>query len=130
MEFSEKEFEEMVNSGIQAIPDRFLGKLDNVSIVVEGMPSLRQFRKSGKGRGVLLLGLYEGVPQTARGRYNLALPDKITIFKKSIEFLARSREHAERIVRDTVWHEIAHHFGMDEGRVRAAERKRGRRSMA
>ena len=121
----------MVNSGIQAIPDRFLRKLDNVSIVVEDMPSLRQFRKSGKGRrGVLLLGLYEGVPQTARGRYNLALPDKITIFKKSIEFLARSREHAERIVRDTVWHEIAHNFGMDEGRVRAAERKRGRRSTA
>ena len=71
----------------------------------------------------MLLGLYEGVPQTRRGRYGIGghLPDKITIFKIPIERIARSKVHLIQIVVNTVRHEIAHHFGMDEHRVRDAE---------
>ena len=69
-----------------------------------------------------LFGLYEGVPRTKRGSgYSFVLPDKITIFQKPIEEAARDEEHLRRIVRDTVWHEFAHHFGIEEGRVRAIE---------
>lgn len=120
MKLSREKFEQIVEEGIKAIPEKFLEKLSNVAIVIEDEP------KSGrKNKSVLLLGLYEGVPQLRRGvNYSAVLPDKITIFKKPIESLARSEEEIKKIVRDTVWHEIAHHFGMDEHRVRRAESSR------
>jgi predicted Zn-dependent protease with MMP-like domain len=58
---------------------------------------------------------------------SFVMPDRITIFQGPHERLASSPEHLVRLVEDTVWHEVAHFFGMDETRVRAAERRRGRR---
>jgi len=72
----------------------------------------------------LIFGLYEGVPQTKRWHYGQVLPDKITIFKKPIERIARSENEIKEIVKNTVWHEIAHHFGLDEKRVKEAESRR------
>ena|SRR3989344_6144205 len=116
------DFEEAVREGIRAIPGKFLNLLDNVDIVVEDEPSLAQRRKMRLRSDMTLLGLYEGVPRTKRGSgYSFVLPDKITIFQKPIEEAARDEEHLRRIVRDTVWHEFAHHFGIEEGRVRAIE---------
>ena len=120
-------FEELVNEGIQAIPKGFLEKLENVDIVVEEEPTPEQLRKLKIRKGVFLFGLYEGVPQTKRWGYGQVLPDKITIFKNPIEKIARSDEEIKKIVRDTVWHEIAHHFGMDEKRVKEAESRRIRK---
>jgi len=119
-----QEFEEIVKEGIDAIPKRFLEKLSNVDICIEEKPQPYQLDKVKKGRNSLVLGLYEGIPQINRGSYGQVLPDKITIFKKSIEKVAKSREEIKRTVRDTVWHEIAHHFGMNEAEVRQAENKR------
>ena len=63
--------------------------------------------------------------QLERGaNYTFVLPDKITIFQKPIEEEARDEEDLKKIVENTVWHEIAHHFGMDETRVRQVEAKR------
>jgi predicted Zn-dependent protease with MMP-like domain len=77
------------------------------------------------GPGRTLLGLYEGRPLTKRSVFEpFALPDRITIFQGPHERLAQSPEHLAGMVQDTVWHEIAHYFGMDEAQVRAAERKR------
>jgi predicted Zn-dependent protease with MMP-like domain len=120
-----KEFEEIVASGIQLVPPRFLEKLDNVVIVVEDEPTTAQIRKLKIRQGWTLFGLYEGIPQTKRGNnYSSVLPDKITIFQKPIEQAARDEKEIREIVKNTVWHEIAHHFGMDERRVRQAEIKR------
>jgi len=124
MKLSDEEFEELVNRGIAKIPQRFLDKLNNVAIVIADRVTIAQKKKQGLGQRDELLGLYEGVPQTHRWGYNAALPDKITIFKIPIEQMARTKEQVEAIVRDTVWHEIAHHFGMDEHEVRRAEKKR------
>jgi predicted Zn-dependent protease with MMP-like domain len=121
----QKKFEIMVEEAISLIPKRFLDKLDNVGIVVENEPSPSQLRKLKIRKGWTLFGLYEGVPQAKRNAYyGAVLPDKITIFQKPIEQAARDVEDVKKIVRDTVWHEIAHHFGMDETRVRRAESKR------
>ena len=118
-------FEEIVNVGIESIPHEFLDKLDNVAIVIEDEPTFEQRRKTGLRHGFSLFGLYEGVAQDRRGsHYNAVLPDKITIFKNSIERIARDEEDMKEIVKNTVWHEIAHHFGMNETEVRAAEAKR------
>ncbi len=121
---TENKFREIVKQGIEAIPERFLEKLKNIDIVIEDEPSSYQLSKLKVRKGSFILGLYEGVPQTNRWHYGQVLPDKITIFKKPIERMARSEEEVKEIVKNTVWHEIAHHFGMDERRIRRAEIKR------
>lgn len=118
-----EEFEQLVKEGIDLIDERFLQKLKNVEIVIEDNPTDFQLEKL-KLRGALLFGLYEGIPLTKREGYGQVLPDKITIFKNPIEQVFFRPEDIKRAVADTVWHEIAHHFGMDERQVREAERKR------
>ena len=118
-----EEFEKLVEEGIDAIDEKFLAELKNVEIVIEDDPTPFQTEKL-RLRGALLFGLYEGIPQTKRQQYGQVLPDKITIFKNTIEKVYSRPEDIKKAVADTVWHEIAHHFGMDEEQVREAERKR------
>ena len=118
-----EEFEQLVKEGIDSIDEKFLAKLKNVEIVIEDDPTPFQLEKL-KLRGALLFGLYEGIPQTKREGYGQVLPDKITIFKNPIEKVFFRSEDIKKAIKDTVWHEIAHHFGMDEKQVRQAERKR------
>ncbi len=120
----EKEFEKLVAAGVDAIPKRFTDKLNNVVIVVEEEPTLEQLKRSRVRPGWTLFGLYEGIPQTKRANYTMVLPDKISIFKGPIERSTNNPDEIKIIVRNTVWHEIAHHFGMDEAEVRRAEAKR------
>ena len=81
---SHEEFEQLVKEGINAIDEKFLAKLKNVEIVIEDNPTPFQAERL-KIRGALLFGLYEGIPLTKRENYGQVLPDKITIFKNSIE---------------------------------------------
>lgn len=120
------EFERLVAAGIDDIPAKFASKLNNVVVTVEDLPTQEQLGKGKVRAGYTLFGLYEGIPQTRRGSgYTLVLPDKITIFQKPIEAAAEG-DHSviKQIVKDTVWHEIAHHFGLDEGEVRRREARR------
>jgi len=117
-------FEKLVNEGIKAIPERFLEKLSNVDIVIENEPTPHQLKKLRTSKDFLIFGLYEGIPQTKRLYYSEVLPDKITIFQKPIEKVTSSESEIREIVKNTVWHEIAHHFGMSEREVREVERKR------
>lgn len=122
---TKEEFEKIVGEGVKAIPERFLQKLSNVAIVIEAEPTPAQRKKLNIHPGFTLLGLYEGVPQARRGsNYSAVLPDKITIFQNPIEATARDETDIKEIVKNTVWHEIAHHFGMDEAEVRQAEARR------
>ncbi|HEY4523771.1 MAG TPA: metallopeptidase family protein [Candidatus Paceibacterota bacterium] len=124
------EFEKIVAEGIDMIPERFLGKLNNVAIVIEAEPTPAQKKKLNLHRGWTLFGLYEGIPQSSRGtNYTSVLPDKITIFQRPIEESARDPKDIKEIVKNTVWHEIAHHFGMNEDQVRQAEEKRRARAV-
>lgn len=122
-----EEFEKIVEEGIEEVPKKFLEKLDNVDICIEEEPTSYQLNKLKTRKGFMIFGLYEGVPQTERTHYGQVLPDKITIFKKSIEQMAHSKAKIKEIVKNTVWHEIAHHFGMTERQVRGAEKKRKRK---
>jgi predicted Zn-dependent protease with MMP-like domain len=102
--------------------------MDNVEIVVEQKASPKQLRSVGLGSEYSLLGLYQGVPQTKWGRgFGNILPDKISIFQEPIEKLAKSEEEIIDLVKNTVWHEIAHHFGFDEREIRSLEAKRKKR---
>ena len=129
MRVPQVEFEALVGEGLDAIPEKFRKRLSNVAIIIENEPTSGQRRKLRLRRDHDLFGLYEGVPQTARGdHYYWVLPDKITIFRKPILAHARNAGEIKEFVRDTVWHEIAHHFGMDEREVRKRERWRHRPS--
>jgi predicted Zn-dependent protease with MMP-like domain len=112
-----REFEALVEKGLREIPARFRRRMENVVVVVEqeGPPGL--------------LGLYHGLPLTHRSVSDgFVMPDRITIYQGPHERAARSRAHLARMVADTVWHEVAHYFGMDETRVRRAERMRRQRA--
>ena len=117
-------FEKLVEEGIKDIPQKFLDKLDNVGIVIEENPTSEQLKKLKIRKNYFLFGLYEGIPKTKRWGYSDVLPDKITIFKNHIEQSAQTEEEIKKLVKETVWHEIAHHFGMDEKEVREAESRR------
>jgi predicted Zn-dependent protease with MMP-like domain len=118
------EFEKLVKEGIAEIPKEFLDKIVNVAIVVEDNPTPQQLKKLKVKSNYILFGLYEGIPRTKRWGYGQVSPDKITIFKNPIMSLARSDEEIRQIVKDTIWHEIGHYFGMDEEQVREAEKRR------
>jgi predicted Zn-dependent protease with MMP-like domain len=127
---SPAEFDRLVAAAYARIPARFRRRLKNIALVVEPEPVPEQLARGRAPRGSTLLGLYEGRPLTRRSVFEpFAMPDRITIFQGPHERLASSPEHLARLVEDTVWHEVAHYFGMNELQVRAAERKRraGRR---
>ncbi len=106
------------------LPEKIRQKMDNVAIVIEDRPSQENLRKVGIRYGNILLGLYEGVPQTKWGKgFGMMLPDKITIFQESIEKFAKTSEEIKELIKNTVWHEIAHHFGFSERGVRKLEPK-------
>lgn len=134
-----KEFDELVGEAFQEIPEKFRAKVQNVALLVEEEPS-EELRKSEKLHpNETLLGLYHGVPLSERGDaygVGMTLPDTITVFKKPILDAAaaevsatfdwgppteKMKKRIRDIVRDTIWHEIAHYFGMDEYEVDARE---------
>lgn len=119
------EFDSLVAAAYRRIPARFRRRLKNVVLVVKDEPSAEQLARGHVPRGGTLLGLYEGRPLTARSVFEpFAMPDRITIFQGPHERLARGPEDLLRLVEETLWHEVAHYFGMDESQVRAAERRR------
>lgn len=115
------DFRRYVSEGIDALPLRILDRLSNVAVVIEDRPTSEQKKGLGLGKDHSLLGLYEGIPQTERGSLYEGFPDKITIFKKAIESQANSESEIRELVKNTVWHEVAHHFGMEEDEVRTRE---------
>lgn len=119
------EFDRLVELAYSRIGPRFRKRLKNVALIVEPEPSPAQLRRAGVRSESTLLGLYEGRPLPTRSVFEpFALPDRIYIFQGPHERMAQNPEHLARLVEETVWHEIAHYFGMNEAQVRAAERKR------
>ena len=119
------EFDRLVAAAYARIPARFRRRMKNIAMVVEPEPAPAQLARGRAPRGSTLLGLYEGRPLTKRSVFeSFAMPDRITIFQGPHERLAGGPEHLAKLVEDTVWHEVAHYFGMDELQVRAAERRR------
>jgi predicted Zn-dependent protease with MMP-like domain len=116
-------FQELVAEAISGLPEEFRNKLTNVDVVVADFPSPSQLARARLGRHQTLLGLYQGVPLTKRGRhYGLVAPDKITIFQKPIEAKCRREAEVTAEISRVVRHEIAHHFGIGEARLRQLER--------
>ena len=121
---SDEEFGEIVEAAVREIPERFASRLANVAFRVEEAPSQEQLVASGILHGeATLLGLYQGVPLPARGNgYSGMVPDVITVFQRPHETMAANVEALKTSVHQTVWHEVAHYFGLDHGMIRGLER--------
>jgi predicted Zn-dependent protease with MMP-like domain len=100
---TDEEFENIIRETIKSLPEQFLSQLDNVEVVIEDYPP----------HNAPLLGLYRGVPKTGRYGY-FALPDKITIYKEPLLRISRNEDEAKKNIRNTVLHEIGHHFGLSD----------------
>ena len=119
------QFENLVSSAFSSLPKRLRDAISNVAIVVENSPRKKHANEIEIGSKGLLLGLYEGVPQTQWGRTQSGiLPDKITIFQQPIESLVADDDSLKELVRDVVWHEIGHHFGFTDKDLRRIEKRR------
>lgn len=111
-------FERMVAQALDELPDEILAALDNLEVVVEDEPTAAQRAEVGLRTGTLF-GLYQGIPRTERtSAYGMVMPDTITIFQGPIARHARTAVDVRRMVRETVIHEVAHHFGISDDRLR------------
>jgi predicted Zn-dependent protease with MMP-like domain len=121
-----EEFEQLVATEFPlAVPERFQHLIQNVAFLVDAEPSAELRAQEGLQPGETLLGLYHGVSVTARGdNYGIGgtLPDTITLFQKPIEEVAKEEaKEVGQVIRETIWHEVAHHFGYDEKQIRERE---------
>ncbi len=115
-------FEWLVARAVDSLPEEFRTKLENIDVVVQDWPTQGQLNSAGLRQGHTLLGLYEGVPLTKRSQhYGLVLPDKITIFQKPIEAGCKGETEITAEIQRIVQHEIAHHFGIGDARLKQLE---------
>jgi len=113
------EFERLVAEALDSLPAEFQARLDNVEVVVEPPADRQTLRLAGVRDPLALLGFYRGVPVTERNQgYTLVLPDKIVIYQRAIERLCHTPDAIRAQVRRTVLHELAHHFGLSDARLR------------
>jgi predicted Zn-dependent protease with MMP-like domain len=117
---SHEHFSELVEEALDSLPSEIARAMDNVEVTIAGWPTMQQLYSAGiDPRRGTLFGLYQGVPLTLRTQgYNLVPPDRITIFQGPITAVHGTDEAIRRQVRETVIHEIAHHFGIDDDRLR------------
>jgi len=123
---TDDEFAQMIGEALDALPEKYTSKLENVLITYEDEPSSEQLTKLGLRCNQSLFGLYEGIPLTHRGNgFSGQLPDKITLFKLPLFHFANGDEQKFKAqIKHTLWHEIAHYFGLDHDRIHELEEGR------
>lgn len=121
---SDQDFARLAGEALDSLPDKYMRHLRNVAIVYADEPTAQQRAKQKLRPNETLFGLYEGIPQTARDAgYNMVLPDKITIFKVPLFYASANYNELRAHIRHTLWHEIAHHFGLNHDRINELEQK-------
>lgn len=124
-ELTDERFDALITQAMDELPQEYIKGLDNVAIVMADEPTEEQKVKMKlREEGKILLGLYEGIPLTQRGAgYTFVLPDKITLFKHSILQVVRSEDELFEQIKRTLWHEIAHYYGLNHTRMDELQNK-------
>lgn len=119
---TDQEFDILISRAMDELPQEYIEGLDNVAILYADDPDEHQREKSHLREHSLLLGLYEGIPLTERGMgYTFVLPDKITLFKNPILAVVQTEAELYEQIKRTLWHEIAHYYGLDHDRIHFLE---------
>lgn len=122
---TDEEFAELIGDALDQLPDKYTSKLENVIITYEDEPSGEQREKLKLACNQSLFGLYEGIPMTKRGNgFSGQLPDKITLFKLPLFNASNDQSDFKKRIKHTLWHEIAHYFGLDHERIHELEANR------
>lgn len=120
-----EEFEKLIEEGYEQLPDWVREKIKNVAVLVEDEPSDEVRKAERLGDDETLLGYYQGIPLTERGEHygiGVTMPDTITIYRLPILHAAEEDGMpVAQVIAETIWHEFAHHFGMDEHEVQHRE---------
>ena len=125
MHISDEDFDALVTRAMDELPQDYITQLDNVAILYADEPNEYQVQKSQMREHSILLGLYEGIPLTKRGAgYSFVVPDTITLFKNSLLAITRTPEELYEQIKRTLWHEIAHFYGLSHADMDARMRKR------
>ena len=120
----DKQFDALITRAMDELPQEYITGLINVAIVMEDEPSEEQKVKMKLRDNTILLGLYEGVPLPHRGNGPVVgMPDKITLFKHSILRVVRNEGELFEQIKRTLWHEIAHYYGLNHNRIHQLENK-------
>jgi predicted Zn-dependent protease with MMP-like domain len=123
MQIPDDEFETLLEEAINNIPKPYKDHIDNVAFILEDDPSPEQRVRLNLYPGETLFGLYEGVPLPRRSGTLKLLPDKITIFKNPLQNASADKVILKQNIGHTVWHEIAHYFGLDHQRIHELDKK-------
>jgi predicted Zn-dependent protease with MMP-like domain len=122
LEVSDELFDQLISRAMDSLPKTHMAAIKNVAIVYEDEPSERQRQELKLQCHETLFGLYEGVSLTRRhGATNSYPPDKITIFKKPMLAYVNTVKELEEQIRHTLWHEVAHYFGLDHDQIHKLE---------
>jgi predicted Zn-dependent protease with MMP-like domain len=124
MFLSDDDFDTLITKAMDELPQSYIRRLDNVAIVQADEPTDEQIMKMRIDKQHQLLGLYEGIPLTHRDSgYTFVLPDKITLFKHSIMRVSGSEDELFENIKRTLWHEMAHHYGLSHDRMDELQNK-------
>lgn len=125
LEVSDELFDRMISKAIDSLPKTHMNAVKNVAIVYEDEPTEDQRRELNLQCHETLFGLYQGVSLTRRnGATHNYPPDKITIFKKPMLAYVSTLPQLEEEIRHTLWHEVAHYFGLNHDQIHKLERRR------
>lgn len=114
----EAQFRSVVDEALAELPEEFTTQFKNVGIIIEDEPSEEQRRILRLRKHDRLLGMYSGVPQTVPGEEKAFLPDRIFLFRLPIIEASETVEEMKEQIKDTLYHEVGHYFGMSEKRLR------------
>jgi predicted Zn-dependent protease with MMP-like domain len=121
VEVSDEEFQRLIDEALGSLPKERVDNLKNVAILYEHDPTPEQRQKLALRHDQTLFGLYEGVPLSQRQGTTKLLPDKITLFVNPICWSANSLDELKEQIRHTLWHEIAHYYGLNHAQIRELE---------
>ncbi|MFZ1361070.1 MAG: metallopeptidase family protein [Candidatus Saccharimonadales bacterium] len=122
---TDAEFDQLITRAMDELPQAYITGLENVAIIMADEPTVEQKQKMKLRENTVLLGLYEGIPLVQRGAgYTFVLPDKITLFKHSILRVTRTPDELFDQIKRTLWHEIAHYYGLDHRQMHDLQTKR------
>ena len=119
---SDEEFSQLIGLALDELPEKYVSNLRNVAITYTDEPDQAQREKLKLQGNQSLFGLYEGIPLTQRGNgFSGQLPDKITLFKLPLFYNSKDEADFKEQIKHTLWHEIAHYFGLDHDRIHELE---------
>lgn len=121
LEISDEQFQALINEALDSLPQDRMEHVKNVAFLFEDEPSPEQRVKLALRNDQTLLGLYEGVPLSRRQGMVSTFPDKITLFKLPLCASSRTPAELKEQIRHTMWHELAHYFGLDHEQIHELE---------